>query len=131
MKTVDIVICHLYDHYNAQLPLLLHHPLGGEDLAGHQGAGDGDQAEPEPGCVAARVEGVGGDEVEHDIAEVGCQRHDVEQDVTNGQELHPHAAAASSRSHLTVFPSSSYQADPTTALHTRWNVWLPTLAVTG
>ena len=52
------------------VPLLLQHPLGGEELAGEEGAEDGEQADPGPGGVAGGEEGVGGDDVEDNIAEV-------------------------------------------------------------
>ena len=65
------------------IPLLPQHPLGGEDLTSDQGGRDGDQAEPGPRGVASGEECVRGDNVEHDIAEIRGQRHNIEEDVTN------------------------------------------------
>ena len=59
------------------VPLLLQHPLGGQDLTGDQRGEDGDEADPEPGPVAGGEECVGGDDVEDHITEVRGQRHHV------------------------------------------------------
>ena len=66
------------------IPLLLQHPLGGQELAGEERGDDGDEADPEPWRVAGGEECVGGDDVEDNIAEIRGERHHVEQNITNG-----------------------------------------------
>ena len=75
------------------MPLLDDHPSRGYHLAGHHREHDRDDAQPEPDLEARHQEGVGGDDVKNNVAEIAGKGHNIEEDIADREEVRNHSAS--------------------------------------
>lgn len=75
---------------------LFDEPFERQDLTKEDGHDDGHKEEAEPDqLVRLRVEGVGRDDIEGNVAKVGGDRDEVEEQVAQGQKVHGHLGLVS------------------------------------